>query len=108
MAAQTWDSVLALARSVEGRSPHITANIAVLTQLRERWPDSVDMLPSMFDLVMVPSGAGWPDAGRATYLPTARRGTVIVALRPQPEHSKRISAWVRFLLPGLRGCLVSP
>ena len=60
MTAQTWDLALAEARSVEGHDPRMTASIAVLTQLRERWQDSVDMLTSMFDLVIVPSGAGWP------------------------------------------------
>src|SRR5262249_23288831 len=54
MTAQTWDSALARARTAEHHSSHIAANIAVLTQLRERWQDSVDMLTSMFDLVMVP------------------------------------------------------
>ena len=60
MAAQTWDSALACASAVADQVPHLTANIAVLTQLRERWQDSVDMLTSMFDLMIVPSGAGWP------------------------------------------------
>ena len=60
MTAQTWDLALARAKSVEGHDPRMTASIAVLTQLRERWQDSVDMLTSMFDLVIVPSGAGWP------------------------------------------------
>lgn len=58
MTAQTWDLALARARKAEDLGPQIAANIAVLTQLRERWQDSVDMLTSMFDLVMVPSGAG--------------------------------------------------
>src|SRR5712691_3730391 len=60
MTAQTWDLALARARAPEGQFPSMTASIAVLTQLRERWQDSVDMLTSMFDLVIVPSGAGWP------------------------------------------------
>jgi hypothetical protein len=60
MTAQTWDSALARARNAEGHSAHVAANIAVLTELRERWQHSVDMLTSMFDLVMVPSGDRWP------------------------------------------------
>lgn len=60
MTAQSWDLALTRARAIESRDPRIAANIVVLTQLRERWQDSVDMLTSMFDLVIVPSGAGWP------------------------------------------------
>jgi hypothetical protein len=60
MAAQTWDSALARARAVAGQVPYVSANIAVLTQLRKQWEDSIDMLASMFDLMIVPSGAGWP------------------------------------------------
>jgi hypothetical protein len=60
MAAQTWDSALARAREFEGEVPHVAANIAVLTQLRERWQDSVDMIAAMLDLMIVSSGAGWP------------------------------------------------
>jgi hypothetical protein len=63
MAAQTWDSALARARAVADQVPHVAANIAVLTQLRERWQDRVDVLVSMFDLVIVPPGAGWPGSG---------------------------------------------
>jgi hypothetical protein len=58
--AQTWDAALDRARAAANQSPQVAANFAVLTQLRERWEDSVDMLTSMFDLVAVPSGAGWP------------------------------------------------
>ena len=36
MAAQTWDSALARASAAAGRIPQVAANIAVLTQLRER------------------------------------------------------------------------
>jgi hypothetical protein len=60
MEAQTWDSALARARAVAGQVPYVSANIAVLTQLRKQWEGSIDMLASMFDLVIVPSGAGWP------------------------------------------------
>jgi len=60
MTAQTWDAALDLARAAANQSPRVAANIAVLTQLRERWQDSVDLLTSMFDLVAVPSGAEWP------------------------------------------------
>ncbi|MCW2935291.1 MAG: hypothetical protein JWM19_6253 [Actinomycetia bacterium] len=68
MAAQTWDSALARARAVVGQVPHVAANIAVLTQLRERWRDSVDVLASMFDLMIVPSGAGWPGSGDEVFV----------------------------------------
>jgi hypothetical protein len=46
----------------------MAANIAVLTQLRERWQDSVDMITSMFDLVIVPSGARWPVQGDGVFI----------------------------------------
>jgi hypothetical protein len=63
MAAETWDSALSRAREVEDQVPGVAANIAVVIQLRERWQDGVDILTSMFDLVIVPSGARWPSAG---------------------------------------------
>lgn len=68
MAARTWDCALARARTIEGVSPHVAANIAVLTQLRERWQDSVDMLTSMFSLVMVPSGTEWSLVGDGMFV----------------------------------------
>lgn len=84
MTAQTWDLALARARSVESHHPRMTASIAVLTQLRERWHDSVDMLTSMFDLVIVPSGAGWPGSEgyfvRVTHDRHSGEATVRVAL----------------------------
>ena len=84
MTAQTWDLALARARSVEGHDPRMTASIAVLTQLRERWQDSVDTLTSMFDLVIVPSGAGWPGCDgyfvRVTHDRHSGEATVRVAL----------------------------
>jgi hypothetical protein len=68
MAAQSWDAALVRAREVAGQVPHVAANIAVLTQLRERWQDSVDVLASMFDLMIVPSGAGWPGSGDEVFV----------------------------------------
>jgi hypothetical protein len=61
MAAQTWDDALRRARGLEDRCPYVSANIAVLTQLRERWQDNVDMIATWgVNLMIVLSGAGWP------------------------------------------------
>jgi hypothetical protein len=59
MTAQTWDRALAYARESEGQDPRAATNLAILTQLRERWQDSVDLVPSMLDLVITPSGVDW-------------------------------------------------
>lgn len=59
----------------------MTASIAVLTQLRERWQDSVDMLTSMFDLVIVPSEAGGVQGVRSVTFP----GTLAPAKRRPVE-----------------------
>jgi hypothetical protein len=68
MTTQTWDSALARAEAIDPQDPCMAANIAVLTRLRERWQDSVDMLTSMFDLVIVPSGTGWPGHRDGAYV----------------------------------------
>jgi hypothetical protein len=68
MTARTWAQALTRATRDKDLVPQLTANIAVLTQLRERWRDSVDIVPSMFDLVMVPLGTAWPTSGDGVFV----------------------------------------
>ena len=76
MSAESWQDALDRYAAIDADTAR--TNVAILTALRERWSEHVDVTASMFRLVFTRHDVRWPDAD--TWAEAEQRADDVVAL----------------------------